>query len=106
VLSPEALVIALSPLTDPRFVDAIADLAARRFDVVVVAVSPIEATRASVPRSVLNDLACRLWALERGAGLDDLRRQGLAVVEWSGHEPLAVAMAPLARRRRCRSAVA
>jgi uncharacterized protein (DUF58 family) len=106
VLSPEALVIALSPLTDPRFVDAIADLAARRFDVVVVAVSPIEATRASVPWSVLNDLACRLWALERGAGLDDLRRQGLAVVEWSGHEPLAVAMAPLARRRRCRSAVA
>jgi len=105
-LPPGALVIALSPLIDVRFVDAVADLAARRFDVVVVAVSPIDATRASVPRSVLNDLACRLWALERRAQIDDLRRRGLAVVEWSGDEPIQLALVLLSHRRSRRSAVA
>ena len=49
ILPPQALVLALSPLLDARFVRAAADLAARRFDLVVIAVSPVAAARAAVP---------------------------------------------------------
>src|SRR5205814_6821972 len=45
VLPRQALVIALSPLLDERFIKAVVDLAGRGFDVIVVAVSPIEPTR-------------------------------------------------------------
>lgn len=93
VLPPRALVIALSPLLDARFIKAMSDVRARGFDLVVIAVSPIELTRASIAPSPVNDLACRLWALERRACLHRLRSQGLAVVEWDPAEPLELALA-------------
>lgn len=65
VLPPQALVIALSPLLDPRFVAAVTNLRARGFEVVVLAVSPVDLTRAAVPPSDLVDAACRLWGVER-----------------------------------------
>ena len=105
VLPPEALVIALSPLLDPRFVEAAGDLAARGFDLVVLSVSPVALTRAMLPPSPLTDLACRLWALERRAQLAELRRRGLVVLDWSPEQPLALALVPLGRRRR-RTAIA
>jgi uncharacterized protein (DUF58 family) len=95
VLPRQALVIALSPLSDERFVTALIDLAARGFDVVVLAVSPIEATRLVLAGSLLDDVACRLWAIERQVRLDGLRRQGLAIVEWHPGTPLDAALAPL-----------
>ncbi len=49
VLPPQALVIALSSLLDRRFVKAATDLAARRFDLVILAVSPLWAARAAMP---------------------------------------------------------
>jgi hypothetical protein len=100
ILPPRALVLALSPLLDSRFVDAVADLVARRFDVVLLAVSPVEVTRAVLRVSPLEDLACRLWAIEHRAQIAALRRRGLAVLEWTPAEPLELALAPLARRRR------
>ena len=100
ILPPRALVLALSPLLDARFLDAVADLVARRFDVVLLAVSPIAVTRAVLRLSPLEDLACRLWALEHQGQLEALRRRGLAVLEWTPGEPLDLALAPLARRRR------
>jgi uncharacterized protein (DUF58 family) len=100
ILPPRALVIALSPLLDRRFVDAVADLLARRFDVVLVAVSPVEVTRTVRRLSPLEDLACRLWAVEHRAEIAGLRRRGLAVLEWTPDQPVEVALAPLARRRR------
>lgn len=100
ILPPRALVLALSPLLDARFVDAVADLVARRFDVVLLAVSPVAVTRAVVPLSPVEDLACRLWAVEHRAQLEILRRRGLAVLEWTPAEPLERALTPLARRRR------
>jgi uncharacterized protein (DUF58 family) len=102
ILPPQALVIALSPLLDPRFVRAVEDLAARRFDVVVVSVCPIDVTRASLTPSPVDDLAFRLWALERQAQLAQLRRQGLVVLEWRPDQPLELALAPLVHRRRWR----
>ena len=100
VLPPQALVIALSPLLDDRFVRAVSNVVARGFDLAVLAVSPIELTRASIARAPLNDLACRLWALERRARLSRLRRQGLTIVEWDPDEPLDLALTRFGRDRR------
>ena len=99
VLPPQALVIAVTPLLDPRFITATLDLAARGFDLVVLVVSPVEVTRATLRPSLANDLACRLWRLDRRARLGDLRAQGLRVIEWSPSEPLELALAGLGRRR-------
>ncbi|HEY8872102.1 MAG TPA: DUF58 domain-containing protein [Stellaceae bacterium] len=99
VLPPRALVIALSPLSDERFVTALIDLVARGFDVVVLAVSPIEATRLVLGGSLLDDVACRLWAMEWQARVDGLRRHGLAIVEWHPGTPLDAVLAPIARSR-------
>ena len=99
VLPPQALVIALSPLLDGRFVTAATDLAARRFDLVIVAVSPIASARALVPDAPVADVAARLWALERRTQLDDLRRSGLTIVDWNGIDPLEGALAQLRRPR-------
>ena len=98
VLPPHALVIAVTPLLDARFTRATLDLAARGFDLVVLVVSPVEVTRAVLSDSPINDLACRLWTLERRARLDELRRHGLAVIEWNPQEALELALAGLTRR--------
>jgi uncharacterized protein (DUF58 family) len=104
VLPPEALIIAVSPLLEPRFEKAVVDLAARGFDVVIVSPSPVPLARRAAPTSTTVDLACRLWTIERRARADTLRRLGLAVVEWDPAEPLDVALVGLARYRRQRAA--
>jgi len=102
VLPPEALVIALSPLLDGRFLGAAADLTARGFDLILVAVSPIAAARALVRGGAATDLAARLWALERRAELDQLRGRGLTIIDWDGVEPLEAALAVWQRPRQRR----
>jgi uncharacterized protein (DUF58 family) len=102
ILPPQALVVALSPLLDRRFVRAASDLAARGFDLLIIAVSPVPLARAAVPRSRLTDLAARLWTLERRAELDEYRRRGLMIVEWDGAAPLEAVLAAAGRRRRHR----
>jgi len=92
-------VIAVTPLLDARFTKAALDLAARGFDLVLLVVSPVSVTRATLPASPINDLACRLWTLERRARLAVFRRHGIAVAEWNPSEPLEGALAALARRR-------
>ncbi len=99
VLPPQALVIAVTSLLDRRFAKAALDLAARGFDLVTLVVSPVEVTRATLKSSPTTDLACRLWSLERRASLDDLRAQGLRVLEWRPPEPLELVLAGLGRRR-------
>jgi uncharacterized protein (DUF58 family) len=101
ILPPQALVVALSPLLDPRFVRAATDLAARGFDLVVIAVSPVAAARTAV-RGAVADVAARLWTLERRAQLDEYRRRGLTIVDWDGVGPLDTALAALRRPRRRR----
>jgi uncharacterized protein (DUF58 family) len=100
VLPPQALVIALTPLLDPRFTKAALDLAARGFDLIVLVVSPVDVTRAVLGGSAMDDLACRLWALERRTRLDELRRHGLPVLPWNPAEPLEAALAGLGRGQR------
>ena len=102
VLPPQALVIALSPLLDARFVQAAENLAARGFDLVVLAVDPVAATRAALAPTALVDAACRLWRLERAIRLDALAARGLRVLRWDAEEPLEVALARVPARRRPR----
>jgi uncharacterized protein (DUF58 family) len=103
ILPPQALVIALSPLLDPRFVRAVEDLAARGFNVVLLTPCPIDLTRGSLTPSAVDDLACRLWALERRAQLAQLRRQGLVVLEWLPDQPLELGLVSLVHRRQWRA---
>jgi uncharacterized protein (DUF58 family) len=105
ILPPQALVLALSPLLDPRFVRAATDLTARGFDLIVIAVSPVTPARAAAPRGPVADLAARLWTLERRVEHDEHRRRGLTIVDWDGVGPLDVALATL-RRPRLRRTVA
>lgn len=102
ILPPQALVLALSPLLDRRFVRASTDLAARGFDLLVIAISPVPAARATVRRSAVADLAARLWTLERRAELDEYRRRGLTIVEWDGAAPLDAVLAGVGARWRRR----
>jgi hypothetical protein len=62
-------------------------------------VSPVAAGRALVRGGAVVDVAARLWALERRAYLDELRRDGLTVVDWDGVEPLEAALAGWHRPR-------
>jgi uncharacterized protein (DUF58 family) len=106
ILPPQALVIAISPLVDERFLHAVQDLQARAFPVLLLTVSPVEVTRAVVPSSAVTDLTCRLWDLERAAQLDTLRQQGFMVLEWSPAMPLELVFATLTQRQQVRRRVA
>jgi uncharacterized protein (DUF58 family) len=99
ILPPRALVIALTSLLDDRFINAIVDLAARGFDVIVLALSPIEATRRILARSIIDESACRLWAVEWQARLAALRGRGLMIAEWPAGLPLEAVLVPLSRTR-------
>ena len=99
VLPPQALVIAITSLLDARFTRTALDLAARGFDLVVLVISPVDVTRAALPASAINDLACRLWALDRRAHLDEFRRHGIPLVEWNPSEPLERVLAGSGRHR-------
>lgn len=86
-LTPQALVIALSPLLDDRSVGALLDLRGRGFDLVVVDVSPL--AFAGQPRDPDAHMALRLWRLWRDALHYRYERLGVAVAEWDGQRPLA-----------------
>ena len=86
-LPPQALVIALSPLLDERTIDALLDLRARGYDLVVVDVSPLRF--APAPRKRVDRLALRLWRLWRDALRYRYERLGIAVVEWDEDKALA-----------------
>jgi uncharacterized protein (DUF58 family) len=86
-LTPQALVIALSPLLDERSVHALLDLRGRGFDLVVVDVTPL--SFAGEPRDPDARLALRFWRLWRQALRFRYERLGVAVVEWDGRKPLA-----------------
>ena len=86
VLPPNALVIALSPLLDPRSVGALLDLRARGFDLVVIDVSPIP--YAPRPELRLDALAFDIWTLRRDALRHRLQHAGVAVTEWRSDSSL------------------
>lgn len=102
---PKALVIAITPLVDERFIGALVDLRARGCDLAVLDVSPVPFTAPG--RSASDALAHRLWLLRRAALRAQLGDLGVSVTEWGGGEPLQVPLvATSALRRRNRSLAA
>ena len=79
-LPPAALVVGLTPLVDQRFVAALDDLRARRFDVAVVEVDPVPLVEPG--RSETERLAYRLWLLEREIVRSRLMALGIGLATW------------------------
>jgi uncharacterized protein (DUF58 family) len=98
VLPPKALVVALTPLVDPRFTAALEDLRARRFDLVVVELDPIGLVGHG--RSRGDALAYRLWLLQRDALRGRLERLGIGVARWGGDDALDAALEEVRTYRR------
>jgi uncharacterized protein (DUF58 family) len=87
-LPPAALVVALSPLVDPRFVAALEDLRGRRFDVAVVELDPVPLVKPG--RTEVERAAYRLWLLDREARRARLESRGIGVATWGDDELDAV----------------
>ncbi len=89
-LTPQALVIALSPLLDERGISALLDLRRRGFDLAVVDVSPLAfALPPSGSGKPVEVRAMRLWRLWREVLHHRCARLGIDVIAWTGREPLA-----------------
>jgi uncharacterized protein (DUF58 family) len=81
-VSPDALVVVLTPLVDPRSADMLARLTqSGRY---TVAVDTLPAGVAPPQRSAWTPLATRLWRIERDNVLGRLREHGVPVVTWAG----------------------
>jgi uncharacterized protein (DUF58 family) len=101
-LTPQALVIALTPLLDERGLSALIDLRRRGFDLVVVEISPLANEGAGRdPRGDVSDaLATRFWRLWRDAMRFRLEELGVAVLEWDGDAPLMAVVEEVTAFRR------
>ena len=97
-LPPSALVIALSPLIDPRSVGALLDLRARGYDLAVVDVSPVPFT--ARPSGGLDAVAYDIWTLRRDALRHRLQRAGVAVSEWRDDTSLQAVLEEVREFRR------
>jgi uncharacterized protein (DUF58 family) len=104
LLPPGALIVAISPLHDPRFVAAVIDLRRQDRDVVVVAVDASAWLPALTGTAAL---AGRLWALTLDDRVARLEQAGVPVARWrtgptdpSDDIGVAQAIALLRRRRR------
>ena len=84
ILPPASLVLALTPLSDQRFIVALGDLRARRFDVAVVEVDPVPLVEPG--RSEAERLAYRVWLLEREVLRARLVALGIGVATWGDDE--------------------
>jgi uncharacterized protein (DUF58 family) len=97
-LPPRAMIMAVTPLLDPRGVSALLDLRARGHDVAVIEVSPLDLVEPGAGED--DRLAYRLWRLRREATVAQFTRLGVAVARWEGDEPLAPRLVEVAAFRR------
>lgn len=97
-LPPRSFVIALSPLTDTRFTDALVVLAARGHDVAVISCPPA-GTPVEVDGPAMR-ISRRLQDAERQLLRDHLIARGIATAEWRRGDDIDVALLQLDRIRR------
>jgi uncharacterized protein (DUF58 family) len=98
VLPPKALVLGLTPLLDPRMVDALVDVRGRGADVAVVEIAPEPFIRLGDHEQA--QLAHRIWKLRRAAVRSRFRRLGVSVVAWRHGDPLEPVLAEVSAFRR------
>jgi uncharacterized protein (DUF58 family) len=98
-LPPRSFVLALSPMLDQRFIDALYILRAAGHDVAVIE-SALDVVDERPFRSGVADLAVRLFDAERAAVRDQLASRGVIVGQWHLGDHLDVALADIINRRR------
>jgi uncharacterized protein (DUF58 family) len=98
ILPSKALVLALTPLIDPRFVTALQDLRARGYDLAAVEVDPVGVVQPG--KTAAERVAYRLWILQRETLRARLLGLGIAVSRWDEHRPLEVALEEVRTFRR------
>jgi uncharacterized protein (DUF58 family) len=92
-LPPGTLVVVFSPLIDPRGLGAVTDLRQRGFPLIVV--DTLRDEPPARPGSPNEQLALRLWRLDRAATRAALRSLGVPVLDWPGGTELDSVLAPL-----------
>lgn len=97
-LPPKALVIALTPLLDERAAAALLDLRARGFDLAIVEVSPVPFATAG--KEPAEQLAFRLWELQRETLRSRYARAGVPVAVWDDETPFVTAVEEVRAFRR------
>ena len=98
ILPPKALILALTPLVDPRFVTTLQNLRARGFDLVVVEIDPIGLVEAGT--NELERLAYRLWLLDREVLRSRLEHLGVGIARWGDGVALESALEEVRTYRR------
>jgi uncharacterized protein (DUF58 family) len=103
MLPRHALIIALTPLLDERFVRTVMRLADQGRDIVLLGLGGDELSQAWLPRRASDPLIRRLWLLERDQRLRELRGHGVRAAHWSPSQPIEAALQavsrPMVRRR-------
>ncbi len=103
VLPPGALILAISPLLDERSIKLITDLRTRGSDVTVIEVSPLAHTPAG--QSAGDQVAYRLWRLQREALRARLQGLGIGVALWEADGELGAALEGVNSFRRSASRI-
>ncbi len=104
-LPANALVIGLSPLLDMRAIRAFADVRGRGFDLAILELEPDEYLPPAGPGT--EDVARRIWQLDRDRIRHRFERQGVVVTPWARNDalPVAITRAGAFRRRLLRARV-
>lgn len=98
--SPPDLVIAVSPLIEVSAATSLVRLRQRGVPVAVLAALPPEGLVFTRRGELVEDIAARLWALERDRMIHGLARLGVPVVAWAETADLDTALRSLARQAR------
>jgi uncharacterized protein (DUF58 family) len=97
-LPPKAFIVAVTPLLDPRTVQALLDLRGRGFDLAILEVSPEPFVSAG--REHIDHLAFRLWRLQREVQRLKFSQMGVPVAVWTFGNPLAPVLEEVSTFRR------
>lgn len=96
-LPPQALVIAFTPLVDPRMIKVLLELHGRGCDLAVIEIDPERFT--SWGTGTGEDASRRIWRLVRSAARRDIWRSGVPLVRWDTSDPLDAALVQINQMR-------
>jgi len=84
-------IIVISPLTDEKAFESVADIATRGYEVLLISPSPIEIEKRGLQMDSAHRFAERLLRIERQNKLN-LLRKSVAVVDWNVDTPLSTTL--------------